>query len=77
MEECEVHEKYVGNHFYLVSLLIKDCGFVIVYQLKSVSKYQEFYYFSFMLAVNILDNSYFSHVACKGIKLWYLKWNML
>jgi len=45
MEGCKVHEKYVGNRFYLVSLLIKDCEFVIVYQLKLVSKYQEFYYY--------------------------------
>ena len=26
-----------------------------------------------MLAVNIMGNSYFSHVACKGIKLWYFE----
>ena len=72
IQDCIVHQKgTTGNN----ALVIKDCKFVAVYQvvvLVSVND-MEFYYTYAILVVNVLGESYFDHVRCDGIGLFYFE----
>jgi len=65
MNECEV---YPGYQTFIGALVIKDCKFIIVYQLTLFSKHWVRYHYA-ILIVNILYDSYISRVSCKEIRL--------